>query len=135
MRAERATSDLYGSGSMNDSMSSRQCWISGTSQRTSFTGFGLMTGMCIFFGNKHRRPMGAGTSFHSARQEVGADNEAVTVAVGRNTFIQRGQSPWGEGRRSEYEHGLSTVTVCLLCFVGPQAPNKSPSPMVSPIKR
>ena len=45
MQAERATSDLFASGSKNDRIPLRQCWISGTTQRTSLRGFGLMTGI------------------------------------------------------------------------------------------
>lgn len=54
-------------------MSSRQCWTSGTTRRASLTRSALMTGISIFFDNKHQRPMEGGIWFHFGRQERNAD--------------------------------------------------------------
>src|SRR5229473_4756068 len=35
MRAEKLTNNLFGSGSKEDSITSRRCWTSGTTQRAS----------------------------------------------------------------------------------------------------
>ncbi len=72
--SERQTSDLFGSGSKEDSMSLRQWWINGTTQRVSFIRFAPRMGISIFLDNKHRRQTGGGTLFQSARQESSADN-------------------------------------------------------------
>jgi hypothetical protein len=71
--AERQTSDLFGSGSKEDSMSLRPWWINGTTLRVSFIRFAPRMGISIFSDKKHRHPTGPGTWFHSARQESNAD--------------------------------------------------------------
>src|SRR5712692_5444003 len=55
------------SGSKEDSITSRRCWTSGTTQRASFIWFAPMTGTSMFFGNKLLRLMECGIWFRFAR--------------------------------------------------------------------
>jgi hypothetical protein len=65
--AERQTSDLFGSGSKRDSMSLRQWWINGTTERESFIRFAPRMGISSFPDSKHRRRRDVGPSIPRKR--------------------------------------------------------------------
>jgi hypothetical protein len=86
MQAEKLTNDLFGSGSKEDSISSRRCWTNGTTQRASFIRFALTTETSTFFNNEHRRLMGYGIWFRFARQQRGLTHEMAGLPACRATM-------------------------------------------------
>src|SRR5229473_112536 len=68
IRVERLTSDRFGSGSKEDSISLKQCWTSGTAQRASSIRFAPTTGISTSLDNRHRHPMARGIWSRSGRE-------------------------------------------------------------------
>src|SRR5260370_42318349 len=88
IRVERLTSDRFGSGSKEDSISLKQCWTSGTAQRAPSIRFAPTTGISTFFDNKQRRPMECGIWFRFGRVARNADTAVFCAEGGKGVMSE-----------------------------------------------